>query len=358
MTLSILTEDFLKYILEVKKPKDLVIVEEKELSEKFKSQIFNLADELEQNNLIKNLTKFGQPGNRGIHFHILPNGLSYFESKKEKRGPFKNFWFPIILVLIPIFISFVQDLIRKDISSPPQSPSPVIESPNPSLILPTLTSTTTANPDLCSFSNEPMTIGIMDLGDNYIYADIFDRLNDLGLQPTWISPNSTYNDFSKYDVIYLPSGWSIIDSSLELYPKFLQDYVKINGGGLIVEQPNSERELSPAFLPYKITYINNKMDPEDWPVFIYDPSTSLTSGLDISELPGPMDCAEMDSSYAPIVKGSKTGCTSLAITSYGKGRILLNMGNSSPSMEVNGLPMISDIALCRMFGWVTKELDR
>lgn len=65
----------------------------------------------------------------------------------------------------------------------------------------------------------------------------------------------------------------------------------------------------------------------------------------------------MDSSYFPMVSGSKTGCTSLAITSYGSGRILISMGNASPSMESNGAPTISDKALCRMFGWLAREFD-
>lgn len=408
MTLSSLSEGFLKFILDNKTPKDFVSIEENELPEEFREQIFGLAKELETANLIINLAKFGKPGHRGINFNILPKGLSYFEekvkAKAEEKTPqniivnyeatvigsdnvvsgmqlqkikppekekswFEKYWFRLILVMIPAIAAIIAAIIEKPPPIPPVTTTATSLSTISSTISPTITpiitSTSTldilltdsAAANVCAFANGPLTVGIFDLGPDYSYADIFDRLIHLGLQPSWIQPSSTYNDLKKFDVIYLPTGWAIIDPILEMHPKFLKDYLQENGGGLFVEQPNSEREFSPEFMPFNITYITNKMNLEDWPLSVVNSSNFLTRGLDADDLPGPMDCAEMDSAYVPLVKGSKTGCTSMAIASFGKGRIIISMGNASPTMEKNNLPMISDVALCRMFGWVSHEYE-
>ncbi|MHC1770185.1 MAG: hypothetical protein AB9907_00365 [Flexilinea sp.] len=46
MALSRLTEKFLKFIVETKKPKDFVAIKESELPEDLKNLIFGLSDEL------------------------------------------------------------------------------------------------------------------------------------------------------------------------------------------------------------------------------------------------------------------------------------------------------------------------
>jgi len=272
-------------------------------------------------------------------------------------------------------------MICKAVQPQPQISTPTPEStattkPTPTFTIPpNLASTLTPSPtptdnisiepteinkpssaNVCSFSNGPLTVGMIDLGPNYLYVDIFTRLQDIGLMPTWISPIATYQELSIYDVVYLPSGWAIREPELERYPNIFKSYVN-KGGGLLVEQANSDTRLSPSFLPFPITYLHDEWDREDWPLVVIDSSHILTRGIDPVDLPSPMDCAEMDDSYFTMVSGGKTRCTSLAITSYGDGRILLSMGNASPSMENRGYPMISDEVLCRMFGWLAKEYD-
>jgi hypothetical protein len=397
MKLSRLTEEFLKYIIEIKKPKDFVFIQERDLPENLKSHIFGLGDELDDAKLIKNLRKSGSPGNRGIDFSILPRAFSYFEDdeqkqqpptqtnyfnspvvigsgnitaadsskidispKEEKKSWFEKYGFRIILAIIAGLFIIGAAIIGL---LPKISLTPTITLTSTSTMTPTLTNTptqtlnTTPEASACSFSNGSITVAVIDLRPNYKYEDIFIRLEALGLSPTWVSPTASYVDFSEYDIVYLPSGWAIKESKLELNDDALKNYVE-KGGGLLVEQPNSDKPFSPGFLPYFIKYTTDKMNIQDWPLNIFDNSTHLTKGLSEDELPGPMDCADMDTSYAPLVKGSKTGCISLAITSYGAGRIVISMGNASPSMEKTGNPMISDEALCRMIGWLAKEYDQ
>jgi hypothetical protein len=405
MALSKLTEEFLKYILEVKKPKDFVAIQEQELPESLKNQIFGLAEELAEGSYIKNVRKSGRPGNRGVDFYILPRGLSYFEENKGQEilpvqtttfaGPvifgsgnvtagesinikipkeilkkswFEKYWFPLILVIIPGIFVIIAAIIGKN----PPTPTPVLTStpiatlsitPTKEFLLsPTVTSTQystgTSETKECTISNGPITIGVIDLrpvnssnpADQYSFEDILTtRLPAIGLFPEWVSPSATYYDLKKFDIIYLPSGWSIKNTLLENNEKSFKDFVK-DGGGLLIEQPNSNLQFSPSFLPYPITYKTNEMDRGDWPLIIIDPSNSLITGLTNYQLPGPMDCADLSSSYIPLVRGSKTGCTSLAIASYEAGRIIISMGNASES--VDEYYQISDEVLCRMFVWL------
>jgi hypothetical protein len=409
MTLSRLTEEFLKFVLEQKKAQDFVVINEQELPENLKKQIFGLADELKDAGYINNVRKYGQIGNRGIDFFILPRGLSYFEEKNEQKklklAQLNTFEGPIVIgsnnvtngvsvnnqipvkeekkswfekygpIFIPALIAGVFAIIAVILGNKPvPGPLPTL-TPNLTqtgtfmlapiatltqvpLLTPTFTSTqiSTEAPSIpaCSLLNGPITVGVLDLRPNYIFEDIFERLRKIGLKPEWVAPPSTYNSISSFNVIYLPSGWGNKKSELERYPNIIRNFVN-NGGGLLVEQPNSDETFSPTFLPYPITYISNKMDPEDWPLQILDSSHFLTRGLSENALPGPMDCANMDRSYFPMVKGIKTNCVSMAITSYGSGRILISMGNASPSMKNTGYPTISDEALCRMFEWLSKN---
>lgn len=394
MKLSRLTEEFLKYIIEIKKPRDFVFIQERDLPENLKSLIFGFGDELDDAKLIKNLRKSGSPGNRGIDFSILPRALSYFDDDdeqkqqpptqtnyfnspvvigsgnttavdsskidispiEEKKSWFEKYGIHIIIATITGFFiigAAIIGLLPK-ISLTPTITLTFTPTMTPTFtITPTQTLTTTPEASACSFSNGSITVAVIDLRPNYKYEDIFIRLEALGLSPTWLSLTTSNVDFSEYDIVYLPSGWAIKESKLELNDDALKNYVE-KGGGLLVEQPNSDKPFSPGFLPYFIEYTNNKMNIQDWPLNIFDNSTYLTKGLSEDELPGPMACATMDPSYSPLVKGGKTGCTSLAITSSEDGRIVISMGNASPSVE----PTISDEALCRMFGWLAKEYDR
>lgn len=283
-------------------------------------------------------------------------------STEEKKTSFEKFILPIILVIIAgIFVLF------EGVFGNQPTQIPTLENNKPEItvvsttaiistftLTPSITPTLAPTPNICHYTNGPYTVGIINPCSDWKYGDIVQRLEKFGLDITLLDPSANYQEFSKYNVIYLPSGWGSIDPTLELYPSYLIKYVE-NGGGLLVEQPDSKNKFTPGFLPFTISFDRSKITPSDWPLVIVDNSYSITRGLGADELPGPMDCASFDSAYGALVKGGATGCTSLAITSYGSGRILVSLGNISPSMASNNLPMISDTAICRMFGWASKE---
>jgi hypothetical protein len=233
MKLSKMTEEFLKYIIEVKKTKDFIFIQERDLPENFKSYIFGLADELDEVKLIKNLRKSGSSGNRGIDFSVLPKAFSYFEDDEEQKqqsstqtniinGPgvigsgsvtavdsskidvspkeakkslFEKYWFPIILVIIGGLFGIYEALIKQT----PPTPTPTLTStPTPTLTMtstPTLTETPTLVPtSFTVVSPSPTTLSTATSSPSPI--------------PTWDNPSyfPGYCDENAYQLpcIYMP----------------------------------------------------------------------------------------------------------------------------------------------------------
>ncbi|MHC1770184.1 MAG: hypothetical protein AB9907_00360 [Flexilinea sp.] len=313
--------------------------------------------EQERETAEKTMVVYG-PVSYGTGDAISGDSVKIKTASQKKKGLFEKYWFPLILVIIAGLFNIYKVILDEKhtpVSAPnlPTSISTIIVPSLAPIETSTQSPTSTYTPTSCSFLNGPITVGVIDLGVNYLYTDILTRLTQIGLIPIPISASATYNVLAQYKIIYLPSGWAIKKAGLDLNSKAYLDFVQKHGGGLLVEQANSDAFYTPSFLPFSVNYKEDNFNRDDWPLDIVNSSTIFTKGIDASELPGPMDCAELDSAYMPIVKGNVTGCTSLAITLYGEGRILLSMGNASPSMEKGYL--ISDSELCRMFGWLAKE---
>lgn len=221
-------------------------------------------------------------------------------------------------------------------------------STNTSIISTTITPTTTPE--------NSIVIGLVDIGEDYLYRDIGSRLGKLGrYRVEWITPESNYYELKKYEIIYLPSGWASIASKVQHQSDGYIEYVK-NGGGLLVEQPNSNERFTPTILPFQITFISSKYQNDDWPPKIINPNHFITQGLTGDNMPGPLDQirgSDIDEQYKILVVGKTTLSPSLVIANYEQGRILISAGNASLSSNVPY--KISDEVLIRMIDWLGKK---
>jgi hypothetical protein len=149
---------------------------------------------------------------------------------------------------------------------------------------------------------------------------VLDRLHELGFDAEWIGLSSDYTVFSKYDIIYLPIGWAfqidLIDNRSTQYKRFVEE-----GGGLIVEQPNSASSITPNLLPYKLTFKLNQYDPNEWPPRIFNPH-EIVANVPLSELPGPGNkISTNDSNWTIITTSAQSNDPTLLTANFGTGRI-------------------------------------
>ena len=166
-----------------------------------------------------------------------------------------------------------------------------------------------------------------------MFTDIKDRLNSLGFEAEWIGASSDYNVFTEYDVVYLPIGWSFQNELIESRSSQYQRFVK-EGGGLVIEQPNSKSNLAPELLPYKIVFSPMRYDANEWPPNVLV-KHEIVDNLRASELPGPGNkITPKDDRWLVLTTSARSHTPTLAVTEYGKGRIVILASSVTKNKEV------------------------
>jgi len=228
-------------------------------------------------------------------------------------------------------------------NSPTSTVTPTITDTPPTAITETSTATSTPAP------SRPIRIGIIQIPD-YLFTDIKDRLSKLGFQAEWIGASSDYKDFIQYDIVYLPIGWSFQNQLIESRSSHYQRFVK-EGGGLVIEQPNSKANLTPELLPYKIVFGSMRYDANEWPPDIRAKHEIVTN-IRESELPGPGNkITPKDDHWLVITSSAKTHTPTLVVAEYGKGRIVILGSSVSTNKEVRY--QLGDHFIKNFISWVS-----
>ncbi|HQX01715.1 MAG TPA: toll/interleukin-1 receptor domain-containing protein [Anaerolineales bacterium] len=208
----------------------------------------------------------------------------------------------------------------------------------------------TNTPEPTNTPSRPVRIGVIQIPD-YIFTDVLDRLQLLGFDAEWIKLSSDYAVLSEYDVIYLPIGWAfqvdLIDSRALQYRRFVED-----GGGLIVEQPNSASSLTPDLLPYKLTFKLNQYDPNEWPPRIIN-THEIVTDVSASELPGPGNkISTSDENWTIITASAQSNDPTLLVANFGSGRVGVFAASISENKTVRY--QVGDKFIRQLIAWVNQ----
>ena len=242
---------------------------------------------------------------------------------------------------------------------PTQTPTPTPSStrtptPTPSAT-PTATETASSTPTPTPTPTPalPLKVGMIEI-PQYKYTDIIGRLRRTGLHIEALDPYSTYKDFEKFDIIYLPVGWAwysgVIDAHAPQYQRFTSE-----GGGLVIESPNGIPPFEPTILPFPITFYLGEKDTNDWPPVLVA-SHPITDALPLSALPGPDNAiTSISSEYDVLLLSATHNYPTLAVLTYGRGRIAVYTSTAS---ELADSPQrVSDEFLRRVFLWAAGRLE-
>ncbi|MBN2117812.1 MAG: TIR domain-containing protein [Anaerolineales bacterium] len=223
----------------------------------------------------------------------------------------------------------------------------------------TLTSTATDIPPIATTeaatdtgtptpASHPIRIGVIQIPD-YLFMDIKDRLNKLGFEAEWIGASSDYKLFIEYDIVYLPIGWSFQNDLIESRSSHYQRFVK-EGGGLVIEQPNSKGNLVPVLSPYKILFSSMRYDANEWPPDVLM-KHEIVANLRASELPGPGNkITPKDDHWKVLTTSAKSHTPTLVVAEYGEGRIVVLGTSVSTNKEVRY--QLGDQFIKRFIEWV------
>jgi hypothetical protein len=208
----------------------------------------------------------------------------------------------------------------------------------------------TGTPEATFTPVPPAHIGVIRI-PNYEFTDVVNRLNDLGFNTEWISVNSDYSTFSQYDIVYLPVGWAfqkaVIDEKALQYQRFVEE-----GGGLIMEQPNSKFSIKPSILPYTLTFNPLKYDPNEWPPRVAI-QHEIVKDISASELPGPGNKMSVsDSHWTIITTSAKSNDPTLVVTEYLEGRIAVMATSVSSNSQIRY--QVGDHFIKQLISWVNQ----
>jgi hypothetical protein len=153
------------------------------------------------------------------------------------------------------------------------------------------------------------------------------------------------------DVVLLPTGWAQEPDLLKkfedrcaMFHRFVQ-----RGHGLLVCQPNPLRpgKCTPELLPYPITFQNHYDDKEPGRVNLAQ-DHFITEDLPDRDMPFPADpILEIDPRYKVLAKQKSTGWPSLAVCTFGDGRVVVQTANETYGATI---PQTDEI-LRRMVVW-------
>lgn len=202
-------------------------------------------------------------------------------------------------------------------------------------------------------SMEPNTIRVVVISGRDGEAAV-SRLKEIGFRVTrvplgemdWDSPSAG-------QVIVLPSNWTELQDQYKAFqeaaPRF-HKFIK-KGGGLVVCQPNPyqhiESTCSPDLLPYPMTFYN-WYDEGDAQRVNATHAHYITEDLKANDLPFPADkVLKWDERYKVLALGAKSESPSLLVCTFGKGRVVVQTGNESPTSK-NAFP---NEVFRRMISW-------
>jgi hypothetical protein len=195
----------------------------------------------------------------------------------------------------------------------------------------------------------PVRIGVLQIPDS-VFKDTVKRLDNLGFEAEWIDISSGYKEFAKFDVIYLPIGWSAQNARIESQASGYQLFVN-EGGGLVVEQPEVRSAFTSKLFPYGIMFNLMPDDPNEVPPVVAV-EHDIVQNIRPSELPGPGDkMGPKDGYWQILTTSAKTGYATLVVTEYGQGRIAVMASGISKHKEVE-YP-VGDHFIERLIAWVS-----
>lgn len=180
--------------------------------------------------------------------------------------------------------------------------------------------------------------------------DVVERLRGLQFQVTVRNWREFDPDREKdCDLILLPTMFAHTKETfahLEEKSTAFHRFVR-QGGALIVCQPNPPRVCTPKLLPYPITFRNSY--DADQPARVHlNPRHFLTRGLGGDALPFPADpMIAVDPRYTLLAKQASTGWPSLAVCTFGIGRVVVQTANENRGANI---PLHGEL-LRRMILW-------
>lgn len=229
------------------------------------------------------------------------------------------------------------------------SPTATTE-PTPTNTLPveiTVTVTETIPPAVSG----PVRIGVIQIPDS-VFKDTVKRLDNLGFEAEWIDSASGYKEFAKFDVVYLPIGWSAQNARIENQASDYQLFLN-EGGGLVVEQPDVRSAFTSKLFPYGMVFNVMPDDPNDAPPVVAA-GHDIVQNIRPSELPGPGDkMGPKDGRWQVLTLSAKTNYATLAVAEYGRGRIAVMASGISKHKEVE-YP-VGDHFIERLIAWVSSS---
>ncbi len=184
------------------------------------------------------------------------------------------------------------------------------------------------------------------------------RLRGLGFKADLIQEaDADPAKLKDYTVIYLPTGWAQQQNQLAHYDQLagsFHQFIK-RGGALIVGQPNPYQlpgnQCQPKMLPYPVTFVSPYNDKDKTRVNL-GKNHFITKDLADDELPFPFDeMRQVDKHYQQLAKQKSTGICSLAVASFGMGRVVIHTASEGSGAKVP----LPDRVLKRMVHWAARR---
>jgi hypothetical protein len=140
------------------------------------------------------------------------------------------------------------------------------------------------------------------------------------------------------DVILLPTQWEEEGDQVRFFDEIADQFHRFvrEGGGLLVCQPNPTRrgQCTPKVLPYPITF-SNWYDERDTTRINLKPDHFITEDLPDADMPFPADpILKIDPRYTILAKQKSTDWPSLAVCTFGKGRVVVQTANESRASTI------------------------
>ncbi len=184
--------------------------------------------------------------------------------------------------------------------------------------------------------------------------DAANRLNRIGADWEYTSPEAPLENLLRYDVVYFPKGWGKLDglaALAETYSQYLEQ-----GGGLLFAEPDvhGDQTRNPALglLPYPVRLSAHTGMGTGASVVEYHAGKAhpLTQGIEASDLPWAYDgVEEHDARWTVLAKSTGSEpAPSLMVAEVGQGRVVLHM---SPD-DYGHRNYFKDPFVVRMVEWV------
>jgi len=177
------------------------------------------------------------------------------------------------------------------------------------------------------------------------------RIRSLGYKVTTTTnvADLTRTNLQNYDVLYV--GWGAAPATYSAYNSHIRNWVYYDGGGVIVEQPNTVGAVT--LFPtggYEVS-VSDVMWPNGYDAVISNGQHPITRGLSDADLAGNFDTVyDTDVGYKWWIlarDASTSEAVALTASYYGSGRFVFQTHNISPSAFDPG----SDLYVQRLLDW-------